>query len=259
MYDLSGRTALVTGASRGIGRAIALALAEQGADIVVAARDQSAVDAVAAEIRSLGRRSMGVIVDVTNPAQIEEIRTTVESELGPVDILVNNAGASDSHKFVGHDDAIWHRMIEINLNSAYYVTKAFIPAMVERQWGRIINIASMHSKIGGPYVAAYTAAKHGVLGLTRSLALEFVTKNITVNAICPAYVRTPMTSSSIDRMVARTGMSEAEASKVLEEMSPQKRLIEPEEVAAVTVLLASEAAKGITGQAINVDGGKVMF
>ena len=255
MNDLTGKIALVTGASRGIGQAIARALARHGADVVVAARDRAAVESVAAEIRSLGRRSAGVSVDVTNPANIEELRAIAERELGPVTILVNNAGASDSHKFLGHDDALWHTMIEVNLHSVYYVTKAFVPAMVEQQWGRIINIASVYSKVGGAYVAAYAAAKHGVLGLTRSLAIEFVTKNITVNAICPAYVDTPMTRRSIERIVARTGMSEAEASKVLEEMSPQKRLIEPEEVAALSVWLASDLAKGITGQAINIDGG----
>ncbi|MBC8075012.1 MAG: SDR family oxidoreductase, partial [Chloroflexales bacterium] len=146
----------------------------------------------------------------------------------------------------------------LNLTSVYYVAKAFMPAMVERKWGRVINIASIHSKIGGAYVAAYTASKHGVLGLTRALAVEFVAKNITVNAICPAYVNTPMTRSSIDRVMARTGRSEAEATRVFEEISPQKRLIEPEEIAALAVLLAGDAAKGITGQGINVDGGTVM-
>jgi NAD(P)-dependent dehydrogenase (short-subunit alcohol dehydrogenase family) len=259
MADLEGKIALVTGGGRGIGRAIALALAGQGADVGVSARSIGEIDAVAEEIRGLGRRSLSVACDVTNPEQVEQMAATIANELGPVDILVNNAGAAGSHKFLGHDDALWHHMIAVNLTGVYYVTKAFAPAMVERRWGRIINIASVQSKIGGRYVVAYTAAKHGVLGLTRALALELAGDNITVNAICPAYVDTPMTEAAITNIVARTKKSAAEARQILEQFSPQKRLIEPEEVAAVAVLLAGDAAKGITGQGINIDGGAVMF
>jgi NAD(P)-dependent dehydrogenase (short-subunit alcohol dehydrogenase family) len=251
--------ALVTGGSRGIGRAIALTLAKQGADVAVAARDQASIDLVAAEIRALGRRALAIATDVTDPTQIAQLRAQIGEELGSVGILVNNAGAADSHKFLGHDDALWHRMLNINLNSVYYVTKAFVPAMVERRWGRIINIASMYGKIGGRYVAAYTASKHAVLGLTRALAVEFVDKQITVNAICPGYVDTPMTKTSIQQTMQRTGMSEEEASKFFADRSPQRRLIDPEEVAALAAMLASDEARGITGQAISVDGGNVMF
>jgi NAD(P)-dependent dehydrogenase (short-subunit alcohol dehydrogenase family) len=259
MNTMTHTIALVTGGSRGIGRAIALALAHQGADVVVAARDQASIDVVAAEIRALGRRALAIATDVTDPAQIEHLRAQITEKLGPVNILVNNAGIADSHKFLGHDDALWHRILNINLNSVYYVTKAFVPAMVERRWGRIINIASLYAKTGGRYVAAYTASKHAVLGLTRALAVEFVEKQITVNAICPGYVDTPMTKTSIQQTMQRTGMSEAEASKFFADLSPQRRLIEPDEVAAVAVMLASDQARGITGQAISVDGGSVMF
>jgi NAD(P)-dependent dehydrogenase (short-subunit alcohol dehydrogenase family) len=259
MNTMINNIALVTGGSRGIGRAIALALAQQGADIAVVARDQASIDRVADEIRAFGRRALAVTTDVTDPAQIEQLRVQIAEELGPVGILVNNAGAADSHKFLGHDDALWHRMLNINLNSVYYLTKAFVPAMVEQRWGRIINIASMYAKIGGRYVAAYTASKHAVLGLTRALAVEFVDKQITVNAICPGYVNTPMTRSSIQQTMQRTGMSEAEASQFFADLSPQRRLIEPEEVATIAAMLASEKARGITGQAISVDGGNVMF
>jgi NAD(P)-dependent dehydrogenase (short-subunit alcohol dehydrogenase family) len=139
------------------------------------------------------------------------------------------------------------------------VTKAFVPKMIGMRRGRVINIASVMSKIGGKYVAAYAAAKHGVLGLTRALAAELAGHNITVNAVCPGYVNTPMTDDNVANIVARTGMSETEARKALEKLSPQNRLIEPEEVSAVVVMLAGAAAQGINGQAINIDGGAVMY
>ena len=150
-------------------------------------------------------------------------------------------------------------MIDANLNSVYFVSKAVVPQMIEARWGRIINIASVASKVGGKYIAAYTAAKHGVLGLTRALAVELVGYNITVNAICPGYVDTPMTDQSVATMTAHTKLSKAEARAFLEQQSPQKRLFTPAEVAHVALMLADENARGITGQAINVDGGQVMF
>jgi NAD(P)-dependent dehydrogenase (short-subunit alcohol dehydrogenase family) len=171
---------------------------------------------------------------------------------------VNNAGNAESHKFLDHPDDLWHRMIAINLTSVYYVTKALAPRLVEGNGGRIINIASTAARVGDKYVAAYTAAKHGVLGLTRSLAAELMKHNITVNAICPGFVDTPMTQASIANIVNRTGLSEADALAALKNTSPQNRLIDPDEIAALAVYLASDASRGITGQAINVDGGAVM-
>ncbi|HEX9923735.1 MAG TPA: SDR family NAD(P)-dependent oxidoreductase [Anaerolineae bacterium] len=255
---LTGRRAVVTGGSKGIGLSIALALAGAGADVAVSARGQNELEQVAGQIRALGRRSLALPCDVTDPAQVERLATAVLDEWDGVDILVNNAGAAGSHKFIDHPDELWHRLLAINLTGTYYVTKAFVPAMVEQNWGRIINIASIASKIGGRYIAAYTASKHGVLGLTRALALELVSSQITVNAICPGYVDTPMTDSGIVNIASRTKLTEAEARVTLEKTSPQNRLIEPEEVAAVAVLLAQDISKGITGQAINVDGGTVM-
>jgi NAD(P)-dependent dehydrogenase (short-subunit alcohol dehydrogenase family) len=256
---LAGKVALVTGGGRGIGRAIALALAQQGADVAVSARRDDEIALVAAAIRALGRRALSVVADVTDAAQVASMRAAIADELGAVDVLINNAGAAGSARFLDHDDALWHQMLAANLTSVYYVSKAFVPAMVERGWGRVVNIASMHARVGGAYVAAYTAAKHGVLGLTRALAVELVAKQITVNAICPGYVDTAMTRGSIQHVSERTGMSEAAARSAFEDLSPQRRLITPDEVAAVAVLLASEAARGITGQAISVDGGKVML
>lgn len=255
---LAGRRAVVTGAGRGIGRCIALALAQAGADVAVTARTQSELEALVAEIQALGRHSLAVRCDVTDPEQVKYMAETLLAGLGGLDILVNNAGNAGSHKFVNHPDDLWQRMLAVNLTSVYYVTKAFTPALIEQHRGRIITVASIASRVGGGYIAAYTAAKHGVLGLTRALAVELLPHNITVNAICPGYVNTPMTDASIANIVARTGMSQAQAREALEKSSPQHRLMEPEEVAAIAVFLAQDIAKGITGQAINLDGGGVM-
>jgi NAD(P)-dependent dehydrogenase (short-subunit alcohol dehydrogenase family) len=257
--SLTGHIALVTGGSKGIGKAIALALADAGADVAVCARKPAELEAVAEAIRAEGRRAFAAPCDVTDPEQVHRLPAAVGEALGPIDILVNNAGAAESHKFVGHPDDLWARMLEINLTSVYRVCKAVVPGMIERQWGRIITVASISSKVGARYVAAYTASKHGVLGLTRALAVELNPYHITVNAICPGYVDTPMTDANVANMVARTGKSETEVRKILEATSPQNRLITPEEVAAVAVMLAGEAARGITAQAINVDGGELTY
>ena len=252
------RVALVTGAGKGIGAAISLALAAEGVAVAAAARTHSDVQRVADAIHARGGQALPVVCDVTQPESIAAAVATVEAALGPIGILVNNAGQGGSHKFIGHADTLWHHLLNVNLNSVYYVTKAVAPAMVAARWGRIINVASVASKVGGKYLAAYTASKHGVLGLTRALALEFVADGITVNAICPGYVNTPLTDQAIANISARTHLDPAQARAVLENTSPQRRLFAPEEVAAVAVMLASDAARGITGQAINVDGGAVM-
>ena len=196
---------------------------------------------------------------MTEPEAITRAVAQIRQALGPITILVNNAGIAGSHKFLGHDDALWHRVLDTNLNSVYYVTKAVAPMMVEQNWGRIINVASVSAKMGSKYTVAYTASKHGVLGLTRALALELVSYNITVNALCPAYVDTPMTDGTVANMTTRTKMSEAEARSYLAKLSPQNRLITPEEVAHAALFLVGEGARGITGQALNVDGGMVMY
>ncbi|MGO8951004.1 MAG: SDR family NAD(P)-dependent oxidoreductase [Ktedonobacterales bacterium] len=252
------RCAVVTGASRGIGRSIALALAEAGTDVAVTARSQSELAELAEEIRGMGRRALAVACDVTDQAQVQRMASAVYEALSRVDILVNNAGASGSSKFIIHDDELWHRMISTNLTSVYYVTKAFAPAMVSERYGRIIMLASIAARTGSPYIAAYTASKHGLLGLTRALASELGPANITVNAICPGYVDTPMTARTVANMMQLTRMTHEEALAALEKLSPQQRLISPEEVARIAVFLAGEDVGGITGQAINIDGGSIM-
>jgi NAD(P)-dependent dehydrogenase (short-subunit alcohol dehydrogenase family) len=255
---LSGRRAVVTGAGRGIGRSIALALADAGADIGVTARSDAELEKVVEEIQSRGRRGLAISCDVTDAEQVQHMAETLLAGLGGIDILVNNAGNAGSHKILDHPDALWHRMLAINLTSVYYVCKAFLPTLVEQRHGRIITVASMASRVGDRYIAAYTASKHGVLGLMRALAVEMLPYNITVNALCPGYVDTPMTDASVQNIVARTGMTEVQAREALAKMSPQRRLIEPEEVAAMAVYLSLDISKGITGQAINIDGGGVM-
>lgn len=253
------KIAWVTGAGKGIGEVIAVKLGEAGVNVAVSARTEADIQRVAASIRKNGGEALAVTCDVTKPDSVGAAVSQIQGSLGSISILINNAGAAESHKFIGHDDALWHRMMEVNLNSVYYVTKAVVPAMVEAKWGRIINIASIASKIGGKYVAAYTASKHGVLGLTRTLALEFASYNVTVNAVCPGYVDTPLTDKAIANIVNLTKLSEEEARYSLERVSPQRRLITSEEVAHVVLMLIGEEARGITGQAINVDGGTVMY
>jgi NAD(P)-dependent dehydrogenase (short-subunit alcohol dehydrogenase family) len=255
---LAGRRAVVTGAGRGIGRCIALALADAGADVGITARSEAELEQVVGEIEARDRRGFAVACDVTDPQQVQTMATTLLGALNGIDILVNNAGNAGSHKFLNHPDELWHRMLAINLTSVYYVCKAFVPALVEQRHGRIITIASIASRVGERYIAAYTASKHGVLGLTRALAAEMLPYNVTVNAICPGYVDTPMTDQSVQNIIARTGMTQEKARAALENTSPQHRLIEPEEVAAMAVYLSLDISKGITGQAINIDGGGLM-
>ena len=248
---LPNKLALITGGGRGIGRAIALLFAQHGARIAVAARTREQVERVAQEI---GSQALALTCDVSSAESVARMF----ADLKP-DILVNNAGIAESAPFVNTSDELWHRHLAINLTGTFYCTRAALPAMLERGWGRIINIASIAAKAGAPYIAAYAASKHGVLGLTRSVALEIATSGVTVNAICPGYVDTEMVERGVERITKRTGRTAEEALDMLRRMSPQNRLVTAEEVASLALLLASEDGRGITGQGINIDGGTVLF
>ena len=188
------------------------------------------------------------VCDVTRREQVHAAAAEAERQLGPIDVLVNNAGASDSAPFASMDDELWERMLAVNLTGTYHCMRAVIPGMFERRRGRVINIASVAAKVGFPYTAAYVAAKHGVLGLTRAVAIEAAGKGVTVNAICPGWLDTEMTDRSAARIAAKTGQTVEDARRVLEAMNPQRRLIHPDEVAAIAAFLASPEAAGINGQ-----------
>lgn len=258
---LEKKIALITGGGRGIGRAIALSFAAEGAQIVVAARTVSQVESVSHEITNqFHSRTLAVACDVSNVKSVGAMFAEAAEFFGRgPDILVNNAGIAESAPISKTDDELWDRHLAINLSGSFYCTRAALPHMVERGWGRIINMASIAGKTGAPYIAAYSASKHGLLGLTRSTALEMAAKGITANAICPGYVDTEMTTRGVENITRKTGRSAEEAMEAIRKMSPQNRLVTSEEVAALALLLASEEGGAINGQAINIDGGSVLF
>lgn len=257
--ELLGKTALVTGGGRGIGRSCALALARAGAQVVVAARTMTEIQEVAKEIEALGRPALAVSLDVSKTESVEAAFNQVAEKWGGCDILVNNAGIAASAPITKCTEELWLEIIEINLNGVFRCMKAVLPTMIARNWGRIINIASIAGKAGAPYISAYTASKHGVLGLTKSAAQDVATKNITINAICPGYVETDMGERAMNTIISKTGASKEQARLALEQTTPQRRLFQPEEVAFLTLTLASPLAAGINGQAINICGGAVPY
>ncbi len=274
--ELAGRTAVVTGAGRGIGRAVARSLAEAGAAVVLAARTGREIEAVAAEISGEGHQALAVRCDVTDPASVERLAEEASrlaedaSRLadgeslpadgagGTVDILVNNAGAAHSapvHKTELED---WNRMLAVNATGTFLCTRALLPGMMERGWGRIVNVASVAGLTGARYIAAYAASKHAVIGLTRCTAAETAARRVTVNAVCPGYVDTPMTTESLRRIAEKTGRSAEEALQAILAGTPQKRLIQPAEVAHAVLSLCHEEARGINGGSIVIDGGELL-
>ncbi len=247
---MSTRTCLVTGAGRGIGRAVAQRLAADGHRIALTARSTDELAAVA-----LPTPTLRIPGDITEPGFVEALFAQVEAEWGPVEVLVANAGAAVSAPLTKTSDEVWDAQLAVNLTAPFRCVRRAVPSMVGAGWGRIVVMASVASKAGGPYVSAYTAAKHGVLGLVRSAAAELATTGVTVNAVCPGYVDTPMTDGSVANIAARTRLTEDEARARLAATQPIGRLITPDEVADVVALLVG--APGITGQGINVDGGAV--
>jgi 3-hydroxybutyrate dehydrogenase len=247
---------LVTGAGSGIGAATALRLAQAGARVSLLGRKRPALEETA---RRIGERAGAIVtLDVTEPEAVAEGMRHLAETAGPIDILVNNAGQAASAPFEKTDAELWSRMLAVNLTSVYVMTQAVLPGMLQRKRGRIINIASTAALVGYAYVSAYVAAKHGVVGLTRSLALETARKGVTVNAVCPGYTDTPLVAEAVEAIVGKTGRSGDEARATLAKTNPMNRLVTPEEVADTVVWLASAGASAINGQAIAVAGGEVM-
>ena len=246
------RVALVTGGGRGIGRAIALALSHAGLAVALAARSREHLQAVADEIARHGRPVRALVLDVTDADAIQTAVAEVAATLGPVGVLVNNAGIAVSAPLARTDVALWERHLRVNVTGPYVLARAVLPGMLERGWGRVINVASLAGLYGAPYVTAYTASKNALVGFTRALAAEVSGKGVTVNAICPGYVATDMVWNGARNIASRTGRSFEDAVAAMAAMNPGGRLIQPEEVAAVTVRLLGDDATN--GEAIVLDG-----
>ena len=258
MLALSGRRALVTGGGRGIGRAVALDLGRAGAAVAVAARTRAEVEKVAAEMEGGGGRAVALTIDVADPESVRAAFAQAREALGGIDILVSGAGVAPTAPLARTPDAMWRQVLETNLSGVFYCLREALPEMTARGWGRVVNLASIAGKTGYPYIGAYAASKHGVLGLTKCAALEVATTGVTVNAVCPGYVDTPMLEAGVARIVEKTGLTREEARRRLADMSPQKRLYTAEEVSALVLFLCGEAAAGINGQALSIDGGTVV-
>ena len=255
---LQDSRAVVTGGGRGIGAAVARALAEAGASVVVASRTEADIEQLASQLRAEGHQAWSVACDVSDPQSIRELAISATDRLGRVDILVNAAGIASSaplHKLTLED---WNRVIAVNATGTFLCTQAFISGMVERKWGRVVNVASVAGLTGSRYIAAYSASKHAVIGFTRCAAAEVAQHGVTVNAVCPGFVDTDMTAESLDRIVESTGISRDDALAAILDTTPQRRLFEPEEVAHAVLSLCDEKAKGINGQAIVLDGGGLL-
>ena len=247
-----GRVALVTGASKGIGAACALALSRAGHRVALVSRDADALQGVA---DALPGETLVVPADMLDPGAIDAAFARVEQDWGPVEILVVNAGASMSAPLVRTTDEDWQRMLDLNLTAPFRCLRRALPAMTSAGSGRVVVIASVAGKVGSPRIAAYTASKHGVLGLVRTAAAEVARTGVTVNAVCPGYVDTPMTDESVANIASGTGRSTDQAREILANMQPIGRLVTVDEVAATVMLCVDNAA--INGQGINVDGGAV--
>ena len=246
---LAGKLALVTGGGLGIGAAIARALAGAGARVVVCGRNKTALDAIAREIDGVA-----IQLDLMDRAATDHVLASV----GHVDVLVNNAGIAESASLEKTTDELWDRILELDATAPFRVTRALVPGMIKAGWGRVINIASNAGVSGYGYTSAYCAAKHAMVGMTRALAIDLARTGVTINALCPGWVETQMVEEAVTRIANKTGRSLEEARTSLASMSPQKRMIEPQEVAHATLMLCDHAARGIHGQTIVIDGGAIL-
>jgi NAD(P)-dependent dehydrogenase (short-subunit alcohol dehydrogenase family) len=254
---LVGRHALVTGAARGIGLACVQSLLARGAKVTLLGRNAAALDAAVQTLDAPDATNV-VTADVADAASVQAAFARAAARFGPVQILVNNAGQAVSQPFARTDATLWKSMLSVNLDGTFHCMHAALPDMLQAGWGRIVNVASTAGLIGYAYVSAYVAAKHGVIGLTRSVALEVARKGITVNAVCPGYTETDIVRTAVATIVQKTGLTEDQARAKLAERNPQGKLIQPEEVAEAVAWLALPSSGAVNGQAISVDGGEVM-
>jgi NAD(P)-dependent dehydrogenase (short-subunit alcohol dehydrogenase family) len=250
---LAGKHAVVTGGAKGIGAAVTRALVAHGARVTMLGRS-AAPDGDLAQ----GQHLHYAQADVCEPSTLSKAFDSARASFGPIHILVNNAGQGRAAPFVKTDIELWRSMMRVNLDSVFHCIHRVLPAMLDAGWGRIVNIASTAGLTGYSYVSAYCAAKHGVVGLTRALALEVATKGVTVNSVCPGYTETEMLQRTVDAIVAKTGRTAAEARAELSARNPQKRLIQPQEVANAVTWLCLPGSEAVTGQSITIAGGEVM-
>lgn len=257
MTMLSGKTALVTGSTSGIGLGIAHALAQEGANIVANGfGEASAIAAVQTELEALGVKTLYHGADMSRPAEIEAMMAAAAGAFGRIDILVNNAGIQHVAPVDQFPTERWDAIIAINLSSAFHTTRLALPAMKDANWGRIINLASVHGLVASTEKSAYVAAKHGLIGLTKTVALETATTGVTCNAICPGWVLTPLVQKQVDARAEREGLSlEAARKTLLSEKQPSQEFVTPAELGALAVFLCSDAAAQMRGQAVAMDGG----
>ncbi|CAB3801807.1 Dihydroanticapsin 7-dehydrogenase [Paraburkholderia caffeinitolerans] len=253
---LKDRHAVVTGGGSGIGAATAAALLRAGARVTLMGRDAAKLETQRAALGN-GERIACASVDVTDEDAVNDAFARAADGHGAIDILVNNAGQATASPFAQTGLDLWKRMLDVNLTGVFLCTRAVLPAMLARKSGRIVNVASTAGQVGYPYVAAYCASKHGVIGMTRALALEVATQGITVNAVCPGYTETELLQASLDQITRKTSRSEAEARSILVRHNPQQRFIQPEEVANAVLWLCAPGSSSITGQSISVSGGEI--
>lgn len=254
---LQGRHALITGAGRGIGAAIAQRLAAEGARLTLVGRQLAPLRALAEQLPA-SAQAQALSCDVSDAAAVQACWQQARDAGGPIHILVNNAGQARSAPLARTDDALWSEMLTVNLSGTFHGCGEVLPDLLAAGWGRIVNVASAAGQRGYAYVSAYVAAKHGVIGLTRALALELAAKGITVNAVCPGYTETDLLASSVERVMASTGRSAEQARAEFSRHNPQGRLVQPGEVADAVAWLCSPGAAAINGQSISVSGGEVM-
>jgi NAD(P)-dependent dehydrogenase (short-subunit alcohol dehydrogenase family) len=250
---LEGKIALVTGGGRGIGRAIAERLASEGASVAVAGRTQAEIDEAAAAVRGVAVR-----LDVSDRKDVGAALSLLRARVGHIDVLINSAGVAESAPFDRTSDDLWDRLLAVNVTGAFALCRALIPAMIERGFGRVVNVASNAGLTGYAYSSAYCASKHAMIGMTRAIAIEIARTEVTINCVCPGWVNTRMAEEAVARIARKTGRDSDTARRSLEAMSPQQRFVEPDEVAHVVAMLCSPSARSVHGQAIPIDGGQVM-